>query len=268
MRDLTRRLERFYDAIPRGDAQVETIGSFTLFIPKPGGFPYYARPTLDATSFPETDVQAVRERQRELGVPEAFEWQYEVTPELAEVLRGCGLSVHEHPLQVLAGPVRVPAATTDVELVELTPTASDDDLRTALAVADVGFAHGGTAAGEAGTEAVTEAKAKVGDEAVARCRHRLEAGRARMVAGRLSGITVAVASAQLAQGVAEIVGVATVPAHRRQGLAAAVTAATVTAAEAKGADTTFLSAGDDDVARMYAKLGFDRMGTAGIAASR
>lgn len=262
---LTARLERFYDAVPRGDARVETVGPFTLFVPEPGGFPYYARPALGTASFAEREVRAVRDRQCELGLPEAFEWQFAATPALADVLRDSGLSVHEHPLQVLDGAVRIPAPAPDVELTELHPAASDDDLRTALAAADVGFGHGGTAVGDTGTEALQDARAKVGDEAVARCRRRLAEGRARMVVAGLDGTTVAVASAQLAEDAAEIVGVATLPAYRRRGLGAAVTAGAVAAA---GAHTTFLSASDDDVARMYARLGFHRVGTAGIASAR
>lgn len=63
----------------------------------------------------------------------------------------------------------------------------------------------------------------------------------------------------------EIVGVGTLPAARRRGLASSVTAALVADARERGVDTVFLSAGDDDVARMYARLGFRRVATALIA---
>ncbi|MEV7064572.1 GNAT family N-acetyltransferase [Streptomyces collinus] len=66
-------------------------------------------------------------------------------------------------------------------------------------------------------------------------------------------------------GVSEIVGVGTLPAARRRGLACAVTAALGADARSRGAATVFLSAGDDDVARVYARLGFRRVGTALIA---
>lgn len=81
----------------------------------------------------------------------------------------------------------------------------------------------------------------------------------------MDGEVVAVASTQAALGVAEVVGVATLPAYRRRGLGAAVTAAVVRTAVVAGATTVFLSAGDDDVARMYAGLGFARVGTAVVA---
>lgn len=44
-----------------------------------------------------------------------------------------------------------------------------------------------------------------------------------------------------------------------------MTAALVTDALARGARTVFLSAGDEDVARLYARLGFRSVGTALIA---
>ncbi len=66
-------------------------------------------------------------------------------------------------------------------------------------------------------------------------------------------------------GVTEIVGVGTLPSARRRGLALAVTAALVADARARGVGTVFLSAGDEDVARIYARLGFRRVATALIA---
>jgi len=77
---------------------------------------------------------------------------------------------------------------------------------------------------------------------------------------------VAVGSHQPVGGVSEVVGVATLPAARRRGLGAAVTAALVEDARRGGAEIVFLSAGDDDVARLYERLGFERVGTAGLAA--
>ncbi|MFB7090564.1 GNAT family N-acetyltransferase [Streptomyces sp. NPDC056296] len=57
----------------------------------------------------------------------------------------------------------------------------------------------------------------------------------------------------------------TLPAARRRGLALTVTAALVADARSRGAATVFLSAGDNDVAQIYARLGFRTVGTALIA---
>jgi predicted GNAT family acetyltransferase len=63
----------------------------------------------------------------------------------------------------------------------------------------------------------------------------------------------------------EIVGVATLPVARRRGLASAVTAALTRRALADGAAVVFLSAAAEEVAQIYARLGFRRIGTACIA---
>ena len=62
----------------------------------------------------------------------------------------------------------------------------------------------------------------------------------------------------------EIVGVATLPVVRRQGLGGAVTGALVEDALAHGVETVFMSAGSEDIARVYGRLGFQRVGTACI----
>ena len=64
--------------------------------------------------------------------------------------------------------------------------------------------------------------------------------------------------------VAEVVGVATLPSARRRGYASQLTASLARDALQHGADLVFLSAGDDDVARLYSKVGFRRIGTACI----
>jgi len=81
-------------------------------------------------------------------------------------------------------------------------------------------------------------------------------------AARASGVLAAVGWHQPLEGASEIVGVATLPAFRRRGLGAAVTGALVADALERGVETVFLSADDDDVARVYARVGFRRVGTA------
>src|SRR3954468_1959587 len=94
-------IERYYDAVPRSAARTEEHGPFTLFVGT-GPWPYYARPRLGGDGpFTAGDVAAVRERQRALGHPQAFEWLHEVTPDLLEVVRGAGMEVLEAPLMLL-----------------------------------------------------------------------------------------------------------------------------------------------------------------------
>jgi predicted GNAT family acetyltransferase len=65
--------------------------------------------------------------------------------------------------------------------------------------------------------------------------------------------------------VAEIAGVATLPAARHRGLASAVTATLAHALRDAGTDLVFLSAGSEEIARVYLRVGFRRIGTACIA---
>jgi ribosomal protein S18 acetylase RimI-like enzyme len=65
--------------------------------------------------------------------------------------------------------------------------------------------------------------------------------------------------------VTEIVGVGVLPAHRRRGIAGHLTWALARDAADAGVSTVFMSAGSDDVARIYEGVGFRRVGTACIA---
>ena len=76
---------------------------------------------------------------------------------------------------------------------------------------------------------------------------------------------LAVGSHQPVGGVTEVVGVGTLPSARRRGLGAAVTAALV--ADARGAARTSCSCRPAATTSrgVYGRLGFQRVGTAGIA---
>ena len=90
-------------------------------------------------------------------------------------------------------------------------------------------------------------------------------GKTVYAAAWVDGIPVCVGGHQPVGDVTEVVGVATLPAYRRRGLGAAVTAALVADALERGVRTVFLSAADDDVARMYGSVGFRQVGSVGAA---
>src|SRR5947209_3753435 len=126
-------IEVYYDAVPRTAARVEDLPPFVLFLPQGRGWPYYARPRLGAGSFTAEDVVRVRDRQRELGVPEAFEWVAETTPGLHAAARAAGLVVTDHPLMCLSEISTLSAeAPSGVAIRLVTP---DDDLALLNAVA-------------------------------------------------------------------------------------------------------------------------------------
>jgi ribosomal protein S18 acetylase RimI-like enzyme len=267
---LLHRLETFYDAVPRRGAAPEDHGPLRLFLPEPGSWPYYARPGSPGAVVTAADVLSVRSRQRELGLPESFEWVHDVTPSLTTAAEDAGLVVQRCPLLVLAGEPAPPPPGTTARV--LGPDDADE-LALAEAIASVGFGAGiGTRVGPGGPAQRDRALADVPVARLERLRRLVREGAAaRAVAlleegpdGRMDG-PLAAGGYQRAGDVVEVVGVATLPAARRRGLGGAVTGALARAALAAGATTVFLSAQDDAVARVYERLGFRRVGTAGLA---
>ncbi|MEH1126031.1 GNAT family N-acetyltransferase [Micromonospora sp. CPCC 206061] len=266
MTELFDRLERFYDAVPRDGAHTEDFGGLVLFVRDGAGWPYYARPRLGATEPPSAaDVIAVRARQREVGAPEAFEWVHETSPDLLAVARSAGLRVLEAPLLVLDREALVTPPPDLVTIIDAEAPSFAAHLAARRAVAAVGFSTPGTAAGSAGPTERDIATVPLAEDEV-------ESERQAALAGRRASALVPSPDGVLASGmyqrvddVAEIVGVATLPSARRRGLAAAVTTALASHALSKGTDLVFLSAGSDDIARVYTRVGFRRVGTACIA---
>ncbi|MFF9018436.1 GNAT family N-acetyltransferase [Streptomyces sp. NPDC014870] len=241
------RLETYYDAVPRSAARAQEFGALTLFVREGEGWPYYARPTLGhAGGVKVDDVERVRVQQRELGVPEAFEWVAETTPGLRAAVEKSGLVVHEHPLMVLEGEPSAVVAPEDVAVRIV--GAGDPALASAAAVPYAAF---GVAPAPGAAAALAA---------------RIGAGLTRLAAAvDADGTALSAGQYQPVGAVAEVVGVGTLPAARRRGLGLAVTAALVADARARGVETVFLSATDESVARLYGRLGFRTVGTALIA---
>ncbi|MDF5757801.1 GNAT family N-acetyltransferase [Spongiactinospora sp. TRM90649] len=266
-RILLDELETYYDAVPRGGARAEVFGPLTLFVREGNGWPYYARPSLGWNGAPgapvtAAEVERVRARQRELGVPESFEWVAETTPWLRGPVEETGLVTHEHPLMVL-DPALAPRPDVRARIIG---PGEREALAGALAVPYIAFAEPGTAVGTAGAaELAATVREQRGDGTVDRMAERIRTGLSTVAVVVEDGQTVSSGQHQPVGGVTEIVGVGTLPDARRRGLGRAVTAALVADATARGIGTIFLSAGDDDVARLYATLGFRRVGTAVIA---
>ncbi|MFJ2861272.1 GNAT family N-acetyltransferase [Kitasatospora sp. NPDC087314] len=262
-------IERYYDAVPRSAARVEDFGPLTLFLREGAGWPYYARPTLDHDGPAATaeDVLRVLARQREVGAPEAFEWVAERNPELRAAVEAAGLAVHEHPLLVL-GPQDEPAPAPGLpEQVRVEVLAADaPELATAVAVPHVAFADPGTDVGATGAAELAETASRLAAEgAVERIARRIVDGTTVLAAALADGSALCAGQHNPVGAVTEVAGVGTLPAARRSGLGLAVTAALVAHARANGVRTVFLSAADEDVARIYRRAGFRPFATALIA---
>jgi hypothetical protein len=263
--DLLARIERSYDAIPREDAvRVEPVGPFELFVREGPGWPYYARPRLGSVDFTSADVEAVLARQRELAVPQAIEWVLETTPALLPVAQHL-LSVTLAPLMVL-DPALLPHVTDGAVLLDPSSPTFAEDSAVSIAVAQVGFANAGTAPDTPGPAERDAAVAPVAPELLDVVARDLRAGyKAEAIVRDPADGIVARGAFQSALGAAEVVGVATLPSARHLGHGAAVSALLAREALARGNDVVYLSAANEDVARVYARIGFRRIGTAAIA---
>jgi len=262
--EVIERIDVFCDAVPRRRARADEYGPLVLFVPAGPGWPYYARPRRGPRA-PVTaaDIRAVRARQRELIIPESFEWIEQIAPEMAAAAAEAGLEVQPHPLMVLAEPSPAPPVPAGTSVRVVAP--EDSELDRIWAVPTVAFGHPGTEVGEAGTAERDKIAADYDGGTIAILRERLRSGQSVLAAAFGPDGPVAAGSCQAVDGVAEITGVGVLPAGRRQGLGAAVTALLARDARERGVRTVFLSASDNAVARVYARIGFRQIGTAMIA---
>lgn len=240
-------IEGYLAAAPLPDARIEAAGALDVPIGAPA-WPYPARPRPQAGPVSLADVRAAVALEEGAGLPVTLEWICDCNPELAGVAAEAGLAVDELPLLVAADPVEVllPAGFRLYAV-----GADDPELPRYLGVADA-------AAGESSVAAARTAA----------LRERIATGRTVMMVVVQGGEPVAVGSHQPVsvegRDVSELVGMATLPRLRGHGLGAALASALVADAR-ETAEVVFLSAGDDDVAHVYERVGFARLATTGLA---
>ena len=161
MRDneVIERIDAFCDVVPRRRARADEHGPLVIFVPAGSGWPYYARPRRGSRP-PVTaaDIRAVRARQRELIIPESFEWIEQSAPEMAAAAAEAGLEVQTHPLMVLAGSTQVPPLPPGITVRIVAP--EDTELDRVWAVPAVAFSHPGTSVGDAGRRRRTRQSAQ------------------------------------------------------------------------------------------------------------
>lgn len=296
--DVLRRCDAYLDAAPREYAEVVDVGPLRAFVSR-APWPYYLRPRSELDlggpdAVTPDDVVRAAGVLLEHGQAVSVEWVAELVPSLAPALEAAGYAVTLHPLLALdlstrtphAGPTSrdhgaVPVtgpgkpaqhhdhadevrAVPGAELAHIVLDADSPEVAAALVVSDLGFGEPGTAVAVTG---VPERDLAVADEdRLAFVRGRVRDGRS-VLAVLDAGPAGVVCSGwhQPVDGVTEVVGVATLPAFRRRGFAAHVVSTLLDDAAARGCTLALLSASDDDVARVYERVGFTRIGHAGAA---
>jgi GNAT superfamily N-acetyltransferase len=257
-------IERYFTVAPLPDASIQSAGALDVPIGDPA-WPYPARPRADAGPVTADDIRAAVALQEAAGLPAAVEWVPECSPGTGAAARAAGLAVEELPLLVAVDPVELllPAG------VRLYLVGADDpEVPRYQRVAATAFAHPGGPADvhDVPVDASEEARART-----AALRERIADGRTVMMVAVEHGQPVAVGSHQPLDidgtEMSEIVGVATLPRLRGRGLGAGITSALVAHAS-ETADMVFLAAGDDDVARIYERVGFARLATTAVAERR
>jgi len=254
-------IERYFAAAPLPDARIQAAGALDVPIGDPA-WPYPARPRAGAGPVTDEDVRAAVALQQAAGLPAALEWVPECSPEAAVAAKGAGLTVEELPLLVAVDPVDV-LLPVGVRLYLV--GADDPELARYQRVAATAFAHPGGPCDVSDEPMDTSAAAHARTAAL---RERIASGRTVMMVAVEDGEPVAVGSHQPVDidgsEVSEVVGVATLPRLRGRGLGAGITSALVAHAR-ETADLVFLAAGDDDVARIYERVGFARLATTAVA---
>lgn len=265
-------LALLFDGLLDADGPRTEVGPFGLWLAK-RPWPNPVRPVA-GTHVAASDVEAIVQAVAETGMKPDFEWVIDEHPEFTELMSDSGREVTLLPALSLDPADFTPASTPDgFELREL--TVADDDLSivTARVLGNLAFGAPGTDIGDVG---VAERDAAVAEFLVT---DKLEEIQAYTRAAREKGIyvqviavdaandvgAVGVASARVGEHGAEVVGVGLLPAYRRRGLAAALTSRVVEILYGRGQTQVVLTAADDDVARIYQRLGFVRFTTAAEA---
>ena len=265
------RIERYFAVAPLADARVHEVGALRVPIGSPE-WPYPARPEPGReAAVTVEDVRAAVALQEGFGLPASLEWLGDRCRGLAGVARSAGLAVDELPLLVADDPVEV-LLPAEVRLYLV--GADDPRLGLYQRLAELAFASPGPAAALPVGAGRGTPDVAVGDPGPAEIpptevlRERVASGRTVMMVAVDDGQPVAIGSHQPVEvdgvEISEVVGVATLPRFRGRGLGAGVTSALVEHAR-QTADLVFLSAGDDDVARVYERAGFAWVGTSCLA---
>jgi ribosomal protein S18 acetylase RimI-like enzyme len=239
------RVQRYLIEISERDADPTPVGPFTVYISciTSADWGTYALPTGTFEGAWRDEIDGVEAVFRHEGRRGRFEWVEDLYPELRAEVQGRGFtSIDVEPLLVLEGSSRL-EGQRDVEIRRVLP--DEPALGQILENVRIAFDE---------TEETT-------DQAVAERREMLKADSKVMLVAIVDGEPVGSGVLTWSGGTAEITAIVTKASHRGRGIASAVTASLARDALEEGCDVVYLTARDDDAARIYRRLGFTRVGT-------
>ena len=240
---LLRQIDAYLNAAPAAASDLAQIGPFTIFFRRDSEMPEltYARPTALLTAGAADDIRRVRDACTERGRASRWEFLPGLFPELAPLLAAAGFPE--------------PAVRP------LMAVAVDDFRKEALA--DVAIRRLGSGETAPFSRVLAEAfgMESEGDGPADELAPMVERGS--VAFGAWVDGEPAAAGLHVPHGeVTELAGIGTLERFRRRGIAGALTSALAEDAMGRGCRLVFLSAADETVQRVYARLGFRAIGEA------
>lgn len=243
---LLRRIDAYLNAVPRPACDVETVGPFTLFFRRDSTMPEisYARPTSPLEGDLNAEISGVRAAFASRGRVCRWEFLTELFPDLPERLVQNGFPEPiPRPLMVVTRETFRPEYSTIVEIRPIEKT------------------EGGAVGRVLGEAFGMEAQENNENEEDAMFSSMIERG-ACVLGAFADGQPVAGGVHTPVGDTTEVAGIGTHPGFQRRGIAGALTSALVTDAFDRGCECVFLSAADETVQRVYARVGFAKIGAA------
>lgn len=245
---LLHQIDDYLNAAPRAVSDMETIGPFTLFFRHGSAMPElnYGRPTASLSGDQREAISRVRTAFATRSLVCRWEFIADLFSEFSAILRQNGFPEPiPRPLMVVTRETFRPETSVIAEIRRIR-------MEETRAVSDV----------------VHEAFLEYNPEPDAAEKERPDFFRSSLERG--AGVYAAfVEGRPVAGGVhspigdtTEVAGIGTLPAFRRRGIAGALTSALVADTYDRGCECVFLSAADESVQRVYARIGFEKIGTA------
>ncbi|MEU8631311.1 GNAT family N-acetyltransferase [Amycolatopsis sp. NPDC048633] len=231
---------------PRG-RHTEQVGPFLATYSPGTAHPMLNYAIPDDGAKPTTaEIDALTEAFRQRGLLPRLEYFTDVAPDLENLLVGAGYVLERRVALMTCVPARFADRPAPGGYAIREPE-SDDDYRGMRAAQNQAY---GEPAGEVTGQDLEKAKkSKAAGVVSALVEH--------LATGEVVGGGVAL---EIVDGTTEVAGIGVLDSHRRRGLAGALTAFLTRDAFAKGAQSAFLTPGDGEIQRIYARVGYQPAG--------